>query len=712
MANRFNQYQNVDYVNMPIAAYQMVASAKEGEYQTHLDAAKSTFDQMNAIQASANPDKLLKESIMTDVRDKISGMAGKNLKTADALMELGQIVSNPDHISKLAGIYGNTLDVKEAEEANKKHIEEYGTDINTQQYTDQFAAYNKLGKEGFKAGVFSGYSPGKYLDIIPEVQKALDKMKADGWQQSPKTDGMWVYKGGKEEVSLERALSVAGLQLQDPKYQAQLQKIAYSGLRGFGAGTNGMPAALTAYKAKMIEGVDEDVVTWTATIAKIKAEDAKNPANKAKNEKALEDANYMLEKNLKKKQGYLEDKNGGAYQKDLLGNLSMIAASPFVYSKSTADMVANPYGLAREHSALDMANWEKQYARKRHDTLNDRKEMMSMFEVAPTSATVKIGKDSQGNTVNAQGAMFNAQGGYNADALAETGATLLNLADIQYSDDTTKQLSSVEKEKVIKGFKDGTSSIVYVGATATWQIITPERTIDVAADQSTANATRNLREMGKFRNENNHETQLETTISPDGKFEIPVTMTKSYKSGMDRTGISFGYKEPKIEMFTPVYNQKTKEIVTYDIKDIKKNPALLGSTRFNALHVNQIQSDGVYVISTEDYSGDLSRQMIKPIEKYNEEYDAMVKQNLSPTIAMSYIKKEGDKITVIDKIPINEAAITTNQIKLHSTKGRNFYNLTKQNKNQMISIYNATKTSDSEGTGTSQNTDDQTNPVK
>ena len=170
MANRFNNYQNVDYVPLPLEAYQLAASTKEAENMAKLNSDKNAYDSMRAIEAIANPDVELKNHIINDINKQIGDLGAKNLKGSDVLMKINSIVTNPDYVNKLAAIYGNTKAYRDKIEMDGKYQEEFGNDINTLQSTDEWNTYNSKGMADFRPGMLRNYTPGKFIDVVGETQ--------------------------------------------------------------------------------------------------------------------------------------------------------------------------------------------------------------------------------------------------------------------------------------------------------------------------------------------------------------------------------------------------------------------------------------------------------------------------------------------------------------------------------------------------------------
>ena len=489
MANRFNQYQKVDYVGLPLDAYQLALGSKEAESMAKLNADASTLNSMRSIEAIANPDVQMKNKILSDLNEQIAGLSDKNLKGADVLLQLGRIVSNPDSISKLASIYGNTQNFRSKQQLDREYMQEHGNDINTLRSTDEWDRYNSQGIEGFKTNVLDGYTPGKYVDVVGEIQGVLEKEKASGWEQDNVT-GRWINKNSKEEVTTEELLKDAGMMLNDPKYAKQLGELQYAGLRKYG-GAQDPITALKTYNTLHAGALNDQITSISSQLADLRTQQAKAPdKTKPQFDKMIEKGQQALAEMSAQRDMYLQDETGQMYSKDMETVLTRAAAAPFDYMKTKNTLEANPYELASYKSSMAFGNAMAMYRRKRADKKED--EAQAAYDEwqntpIPTVQSLKI-KDANGNDKEVTAVQFDKKGGLSIDMMAETIAGAFTKGDLPSGLNIGSKYGMADvdgKNSIVAKLKSGEFQGWYSPTTKEFIITTPNGTSRAPADLRT-----------------------------------------------------------------------------------------------------------------------------------------------------------------------------------------------------------------------------------
>lgn len=669
MANRFNQYQSVDYVNLPIDHLHAAVGANEAESLAKLTAAKASYDAMDAIQAIANPDVEMKHHIMNQVNSEIGDLAKKNLKGSDVLLQLSRIINNPSNIDKLAGIYGNTQSYDAKLTADKKYQEDYGNDINTLQSTDEWDNYNKQGMAAFKPGMLRDYSPGKFVDVVGEIQKTLNQMKDDGWGQMPGSDGKWIRKGMREGITLERALATAGLQLQDPKYAAQLKKLGYSGLRNIGL-QNGVEGALNTYKTARVSDVNNQISAMTKDLAELKTKAAKDKKFATDNAKTIEDGQAMLDNLIQKRGQYQTAHSEQVYQSDMLHNLAEVAATPYIHMKSAYDLAADPYGLARYKSDLEYSKWKAKWQTKKDDEAKQKAIDEFQHRPVPVVQSIKVPGTDGNVDIQTKAIQFTADGGYNVAAMSDVIAGAMNKGDgvtEVNAGKTPKGFESLKKSETVKqGLASGKYQIFYVPSKNQYMLTTPDSRYLINPDQGMQAAMGPLVQM--FNPDMPEGTQVINDVSLDGMNTTPVIMTK--KAG----------KDPG--MYVPVAGQT---LSTIGIKD-KDWKAMTGMTTLGSDPILS-KPDGLYIVVEGEMpmndapagAVDSWTKLVTPLN------DVMTPEELQAAQAKgyeikrySYVYKNGTNLQTVEPVTDPNAfdKIISNHVRYETRIGGRLNNIT------------------------------------
>lgn len=406
MANRFNQYQHVNYVGLPIDAYQMAAGAVEQENISQLQTAKSAYDGLQEIEASYNPDIALKGEILDNIRKQISGVANKNLKGTDTLMQIQKIVNDRNVIGKLADIQANTVNYKAALAANKKYVDDYGNDINIQPAVDQIESYNKLTSKDFKPGMLAGYTPGKFMDIVGDAQKLLKDAKGNSYEKVW-SNGQYIYKSGLETLTEDELLKKAMPLFNDPKYATQLKNLSYYTLKNYGS----TPAeALSNYNKSYVNSLNDEI---TRIVGKVKEYESLVKTKPGQGyEKLIEKGTKAIAELAKERDDTTNDTTGSIFSKNLKQGLAKSALSPYTYEKTIMSQMVDAFGLAKYKSGLAFDNW-----RKKHEI--EKKEEIERNPVNPIIGTVAL-KDGKGQDMTQAAAILSADGGFKMENIGQT----------------------------------------------------------------------------------------------------------------------------------------------------------------------------------------------------------------------------------------------------------------------------------------------------
>lgn len=469
--NRFNQYQNVDYVNMPIAAYQMVASAKEGEYQQQLDASRNTYDAMSAIKASYTPDAELKSDIINNIQQQVKGLENKNLKGPDALMQLNRIINNRDNIDKLAAIHGNTINYNAKVAADQKYSEEYGNDINLAQGNDQMNAYNSKGKDGFKAGMFSNYSPNKFLDIVGDAQKVLKDSKGNSYVKQWTANG-WRYTGEREELTEKELLKKAMPLFNDPKYTNQIKSLEYYSLRNYGSDP---VKAIQNYNKNYATALDQEISKTNELLSDYKKKIITNP--KKGYEKAIEETEAAIKELAAERDNTLADKQGATFSNNMKLALAKSAISPYTYEKNKINDEVDAYQLAGYRSSLALHNTLTAMA-KRNEYDKATVEMDNTQLPEPKTSSVIAGVNADGSEKVVTGVSLSASGGYDTKKMNDVLISILGNTVNGYDEKNKNIVFGTKfREELAKEINSGTATYQAVGRTGEYSIVSPTKGI-------------------------------------------------------------------------------------------------------------------------------------------------------------------------------------------------------------------------------------------
>lgn len=488
MANRYNNYTKVNYVNLSLDAWQMAAGAVEQENLSQLQSAKSVYDGLQNIEASYNPDIELKGQLLNSVQERINDLSKKNLKGADALMQLNRIVNDRGMIDKLSDIYANTTNYKSALASEKKYQEDSGNDINIQRGIDERAAYNKLGAKDFRSGVMAGYSPNKFVDIVGDMQKVLEHAKADGWTEDV-VSGNWISRDKTKKLSLDKLLEQSGMMLNDPKYASQLRNLSYYGLREFGGATDAA-SAIKKYNGASAEALNQRISEAATHLSSLQAEQKQAaPKDKPKYDKIIEDGQRAIAQLSAERDGYISDTRGGMYQKDIRTTLARAASAPFAFSETEHTLSANPYALAKYKSDLSFGNAMALYRKKRKDKQDDAKQKAIdewQNTPIPTVQSLKI-KDTNGNDIQTAAVQFDKKGGFDINAISETIGAAYQLGDGISGDKIplNDKDAGGKKMNIVNKLKTGEFQGFYSPATKEYIITSPYGQTRVKADLHT-----------------------------------------------------------------------------------------------------------------------------------------------------------------------------------------------------------------------------------
>lgn len=536
MANRFNVYQNVDYVHLPIEAYQMGLGITESENLQRLQSAKEQYDMLKAIKASHTPDQLLKEDLMGKITQGISGLSTQDLRGQDTMAAVNKLVNDPDTVSQLANIQGNTIIHDKNTADREAYIKETGNDINTVEFDDKEATYNKLGKEGFKANFMSGWIPGKFVDVEKEAREAFDKAKDSGYTYD-RLAGGWILRHGDKGMSLSDLLVKVNPVLADPKFSKQLQSYNYYEMRKWGDPSDPATAFGNYNKDKMskigdINTPGSDIGKAASHLTSINAEinklltakkllpEGKKHSLDRKIENARANAKGttdLIETLNETKNKYATDTKGNMMGSDVLQRLAMGTVAPLVHSeKEDLIMGPNPYDLLRlKHEyAKDLFDY-KQKQTMTVDTTNPLPDM--------TSTIAGVNPDGSPRVV--PGFVLDEKGGFNTDKVKSTMLALLNNVTSAYDKDNnlitmdglpkgfSGASSKTYKSVVSAEINAGTAKVIPIGSTGEYSILSPTLgNIRISMDEGTKNypPIKSL--------------QITTDLQPGDRTELPMSL--------------------------------------------------------------------------------------------------------------------------------------------------------------------------------------------
>lgn len=634
MANRYNTYQKIDYVGLPVDAYAQAAGSMEQENLMKLQEAKSVYDGMQNVEASYNPDRQLKAELLDDVQKQIAGISNKNLKGNDALLQLGKIVNNRDTIDKLANIYANTVNYKAALASQKKYQEDYGNDINIQPGIDEMDAYNKLDSKGFKAGMMSGYAPGKFLDLVGDAQKLLKDSKGNSYTKTF-SNGRWIYKTENEELTEDQLLQKALPLFNDPKYATQLKSLQYYGLKKYGSNPN---EALKNYNTNYVTAANEQISDIAAKISEYEKLAKQYP--KRGYQKLIEKGKAAIQQLSQERDMASDDPNGEMFNRNLKIGLAKSALSPYTYSKESVTQIADPYGLAKYKSDLAFGNWDKQYKIKKADEEAEKARLEFINRPIPTMHSIKIPAAGGKGDVQTTAMQFTSQGGYNTAAIAETISGALNKGDGLIDLSTTKspeEFNSLKKTETLKqGIASGKYQVFYVPATKQYMITSGNRRYAVNADQGMQDAMDPLYRLS------------------DPNMQYGVTTINGISLDGKTAGTLFAVKDadhPEPALFAPYTNPINTEGVSDD------NWRKMIGMDLSKDQLTNHPGEGVYVAVQGNYETRLSDinspspefTMVEPVRRVftEKEYKEAVKNGFKVDKAVHYYRN-GNNIQFVE----------------------------------------------------------------
>lgn len=335
MANRFDTYVRTTYVPEPIDYYQLGVQGQEAEMGGKLQQMGNDLDTANNIMAAYTPDIQTKTQIIDSIRSQLEDVTRQNLTTPEAMVKFNKIINNRENIDKLAAVQSNAMEYQRLMKEMQDYEKETGNSINNTRLRAAMEDYNR-GTE-FKSGFMRGQSPGKYIDVVKDVQDVLKNVKGNV-KNIIDIDGRWIVETEKESLELEDLMKRAGIQINDPKYKRQLEDFMFHNAYTAGGGD-----VNRGYK----QYYDDVVGTLNDQIEEVEnARRFLNPKDK-KQQKTLEELNGQLSALHNRRDQLLNTDNyRGLYAGNFLGDLATRAAVPFVYEKTKQSVKANPYGLA------------------------------------------------------------------------------------------------------------------------------------------------------------------------------------------------------------------------------------------------------------------------------------------------------------------------------------------------------------------------------
>jgi hypothetical protein len=445
MANRFNQYMKVNYVGLPMDAYQMAAGSIEQENLMNLQSAKSIYDGMQDIEASYNPDLQLKGELLKGVQDQIAALSTKNMKGADTLMAINKIVNNRGVIDKLANIHANTVNYKAALAAEKKYQEDSGNDINIQRGIDERAAYNEQDSKGFKAGMMAGYQPSKFMDMVGDAQKVLKDSKGNSYEKVW-SNGRYIYKSGHDELSEEELIKKALPLFNDPKYTSQLANLNYYTLKKYG---NTPQEGIKNYNDNYVKSINSQISDIASKLSEYQKLVKNNPGKGY--EKLIEKGNNAIGELSRERDETMQDNSGAVFSRNMREGLAKSALSPFTYTKDTISQAVDPFALAGYKADRAFGSWAKKHQ-------IERKEEIERNPVTPIIGTVQL-TDGTGAATTQAAALISKDGGFNMGNLSETVSYLAQSVPTLLDENSQPvNISISDKKKLASNIKAAVNS--------------------------------------------------------------------------------------------------------------------------------------------------------------------------------------------------------------------------------------------------------------
>jgi hypothetical protein len=361
MSNRFNQWSPTEYVPMPVDYYQQALGTNESLVQNQVDQAKQSMYALRSVTPTGKNAEALHEQIMNSINSDIEAVGKENLNTPEALSKINSIVSNPQYIGKLRQIYSMTEEAKKAHDTYVKSVETNGNDVNAVGYLK--ATKSLYGEQGdpsqFNSNLFTGTDViPKYIEIQPEVDKAIEHMKASGYTDV-KT-GKYITTKEVEQLTPERIKAAAISQLQSRTDLAlQLQhNVDYSAFQAGGL-DKVVSSKLPAIQAEL------DKTNAALTLA---TKDRNSFARKyGLHGDQIDQAIRYYKELAADGTETLQNIDNPQVQRQILINDSIgkhakASSDLFSYYKEKLNIKADPYELQREGAALDLNTWKQKKA--------------------------------------------------------------------------------------------------------------------------------------------------------------------------------------------------------------------------------------------------------------------------------------------------------------------------------------------------------------
>lgn len=335
MAGRYDHFVRTQYVPSPVEYMQMAVSSQEQEQGQKLAEVGQAYDQAYNIQAAFDNDRQVRDEILGGIRQQTEEIAKGDVSSPELMAKYNRLVRDRKTVETLAGVQGNAMDYYRLMDEAKKYRTEYGNDYNVTPILAQMKQYGASGKEGFKAGAFSGTSVDKYIDVVKDIQGVLKDVKADV-TDIEQSNGRYIIRTKDGSLDLETLMSKAGIQMNDPKYQKQIQNMLFHNAYTVGGGDT--EKGYQKFRDHAIENTDAQISSIEKQLALL-SKDKTRVKDVEAGTKALQELRDRRNK-LTKMKDY-----SGEYAKDYMQNMALIAASPYAHKDFLQSMKGDPYGM-------------------------------------------------------------------------------------------------------------------------------------------------------------------------------------------------------------------------------------------------------------------------------------------------------------------------------------------------------------------------------
>ncbi len=355
MANRFTQYTQTRYDQLPIDYYQQALGVQEQKTAGEVNDLGQNVQFVRNMPAVGGPDSQRLQQLHDQIDQGISGIAKKDLSAADTLNDLQTLITDKTLNNDATGIYQNVLGFRKKQQAIQDYKEKFGNNVNTIRLEDQMNKYlSSNDPSKFKAGYFDSLqNPTDYIDIEGEVAKLAKDFKANKYVME-NSNGHFIKKTLQEGLSENELYNKAYQYVaNNPKYANQFQENTFYNAYNTGQGdtTKGYQTIATDYQSQLDQKISK--------LAQARDSGKIPSANK----QAIQDQINQLSQ---QKQQVSDAINKGNYQavaayktkEDIIAG----GSKPFAWNDTEQSLKADPYGLIGYKEAMSFDYWKKKNA--------------------------------------------------------------------------------------------------------------------------------------------------------------------------------------------------------------------------------------------------------------------------------------------------------------------------------------------------------------